>query len=145
MDHEFLLKKIKNCGITAKIFNWISNFLTDQEQVVVIEGARSYVAAVLSCVHQGTVLGPLLFLIFMNDVESYVVHSVLNCFVDDTRASKAISSEDDSQLLQKDLDNLIQSATKNNMEKHEDKFVYINFNCRSKNFYLSIQLYLTFL
>ena len=137
VDHEILLQKMKNLGISGKLFNWLSNFLSNRQQVVVLDGVFSYIAAVISGVPQGTVLGPILFLIFINDIKSCVNHSVISCFADDTRVSKAISTEADSLLLQEDLNSLLHWAKINNMEMHEDKFVYINFNCRTRNFHLS--------
>ena len=98
----------------------------------------SFLALVISGVPQGTVLGPLLFLIFINDIAKCVQHSVISCFADDTRVSKSISTMQDSILLQHDLNNLLHWAKCNNMELHNDKFVYVNFNCRSRNFYLPI-------
>lgn len=138
VDYEILLQKIKNLGITGKLFNWISDFLTNRQQVVVLDGVMSFVAAVISGVPQGTVLGPILFLIFINDITDSVNHSTLSCFADDTRVSKSIASVNDSLLLQEDMDSLLLWAKSNNMEMHEDKFVYMNFNCRSRNFYLPL-------
>ena len=139
VDHEILLQKLKNIGITGKVYEWISNFLQDREQVVAVGGVYSFLAYVLSGVPQGTVLGPLLFLIFVNDIYC-AEHSTVRCFADDTRISKAISTCQDSALLQQDLDRLILWATQNNMELHQDKFVFVNFNCRSSRFHYLSQL-----
>ena len=138
MDHQILLQKIKSFGITGKLYNWIADFLTDREQVVTLDGAMSFIAAVISGVPQGTVLGPILFLIFINDITNCVNNSVLSCFADDTRVSKSITTLNDSLLLQKDIDNLLLWSKSNNMEMHENKFVFVNFNCRPKNFSLSL-------
>ena len=136
VDHQILLQKIKNLGISGKLFNWLNDFLSNRQQVVVLDGAMSFIAAVISGVPQGTVLGPILFLIFINDIKDCVKHSVISCFADDTRATKSISSVADSILLQEDVGNLLQWAKVNNMQMHEDKFVFINFNCHSRHFYL---------
>ena len=131
VDHQILLKKLSNMGIRGKLLKWISSFLSNREQVVVVNGAVSYTDTVHSGVPQGTVLGPILFLIFINDINTSVHHSVLGCFADDTRVSKSISVKDDSLLLQQDLNNLIQWAEVNNMEMHPNKFIFINYSCRS--------------
>ena len=138
VDHQILLQKIRNLGITGKLYDWLADFLSNRHQVVVLDGVMSYIAAVISGVPQGTVLGPILFLIFINDINDCVQHSVIGCFADDTRASMAINSEADAILLQEDINSLLHWAVINNMEMHKDKFVFINFNCRSKKFYLPL-------
>ena len=137
VDHDILLLKVKNFGITGKIYNWIKNFLSNRYQAVVVDNVLSYLAKVISGIPQGTVLGPILFLIFINDIASSIKHSTLGCFADDTRASKAISVSSDSTLLQEDINLLIQWAIDNNMKMHDDKFVYMNFNIRPHNFLLA--------
>ena len=138
VDHQILLQKVKNLGITGNLYNWLANFLNNRQQVVVVNGVASFIAAVISGVPQGTVLGPILFLIFINDISTDIQHSVISCFADDTRLSKSISTEQDSLLLQEDLNKLLHWAKLNNMEMHEDKFVYVNFNNRSKHFFLPL-------
>lgn len=135
VDHQILLQKLKNIGILGNVFTWISNFLMDREQTVAVGGALSYIAKVISGVPQGTVLGPILFVIFANDINC-VEHSVIGCFADDTRISKSISISHDSSLLQQDLENVISWANRNNMVMHDDKFVFVNFNIRSHRFTL---------
>ena len=140
VDHQILFKKLSNLGISGNLLAWLKNFLTDRNQTVVVDGVISYVAMVLSGVLQGTVLGPILFLIFINDISTDIQHSVISCFADDTRLSKSISTEQDSLLLQEDLNKLLHWAKLNNMEMHEDKFVYVNFNNRSKHFFRFIMI-----
>ena len=64
VDHNILIRKLQNIGITGKLCNWINNFLTNRNQFVVGGGLLSYIVKVSSGVQRGTVLGPLLFLIF---------------------------------------------------------------------------------
>ena len=135
VDHQILLQKLKNIGITGRILAWIRNFLQDREQVVLVGGVHSYIAKVLSGVPQGTVLGPILFLIFANDINC-VLHSKVGSFADDTRVFKSISTCMDSHLLQHDLQKLLW-ADENNMQMHCDKFVFVNFHLRSHRHTLS--------
>ncbi|KAL5248617.1 hypothetical protein ACHWQZ_G017709 [Mnemiopsis leidyi] len=131
VDHKLLLRKLQLYGIHPKILNWIESFLIDRKQAVVVDGHLSFLALILSGVPQGTVLGPILFLIFINDIDQCIMHSIIRCFADDTRISIAIRSEKDVSLLQSDLYNVMNWSERNNMALHRDKFEYmchITFN-----------------
>ena len=132
IDHNLLLKKLSLYGISGKLYDWIKDFLHERVQQVGINGTLSFEALVLSGVPQGTVLGPLLFLLFINDLESKLEHSTCRFFADDTRLSKPISSLDDTLLLQKDLDNVVNWANENNMRLNEDKFEYMAFESNTR-------------
>ena len=82
---------------------------------------------------QGTVLGPLFFILFINDLQSCILNSRISFFADDTRISKKISCEGDVDLLQKDLDRVIKWSVHNNMKLHEDKFELMIHQQNSKN------------
>ena len=137
VDHKILMQKLRNIGISGQLLNWIQSFLADRRQTVVVDGALSYLALVISGVPQGTVLGPLLFLIYLNDIYNCIQFSEISCFADDSRIFKSISTFSDSQLLQHDLLKVTQWSKENSMELHDDKFQYINFNIRTANFPLT--------
>ena len=80
-----------------------------------------------SGVPQGSVLGPLLFLILMFDIDDDIFHAILSSFADDTKIWKGISSKKDEVLLQDDLDTIYRWAEKNNMQFNTDKFQAIRF------------------
>ena len=130
VDLQILFKKLKNIGISGTLLKWITDFLTERTQVVSVDGFLSYIANVLSGVPQGTVLGPLLFLIFVNDMEDYIQFSKISLFADDS--SKSISTCQDTVLLQEDLYRLTQWSSINNMTLHEDNFLYVNYNILNK-------------
>ena len=137
VDHAILLQKLKNIGIDGELLDWISDFLLNRKQVVVVNGILSYLTEVLSGVPQGTVLGPLLFLIYLNDITNCLNSCDLSCFADDTRIYKSISYSEHTKLLQDDLINVSNWSLHNNMKLHADKFVYVNFNTRSSKFPLA--------
>ena len=98
VDHALLIRKLSKYGIHPKIITWIESFLQGRTQQVVVEGQLSFAALIISGVPQGTVLGPILFLIFINDITHCVSSSVIRCFADDTRIMKAISHTPDMTL-----------------------------------------------
>ena len=83
VDHKILMKKVKQFGIEGKIYTWLENFLTNRYQQVIVDGILSSKERVISGVPQGTVLGPLLFLIYINDLEPELKNSILRIFADD--------------------------------------------------------------
>ena len=82
VPHDGLLSKLKHYGIDKHIWQWISNFLKKRKQCVVVDGVSSGLVDVDSGVPQGTVLGPILFLLHINDLPS-IVSSKVRLFADD--------------------------------------------------------------
>ena len=126
VDMDLLLQKLKRYGFQKRLIDWIQSFLTNREQVVVVNGVHSNSAKVLSGVPQGSVLGPLFFLLFINDLEEVVKASKVSFFADDTRVSKQIGCFEDCLLLQTDLYSILEWAQRNNMKLHEQKFELLN-------------------
>ena len=126
VDLHLLSLKLKRYGFHGKILSWIQSFLSDREQVVVLNGVHSDSARVLSGVPQGSVLGPLLFILFINDLELAVASSRVSFFADDTRVSKRIGCFEDCLLLQADLYGILDWSRSNNMKLHEQKFELLN-------------------
>ncbi|KAL5262155.1 hypothetical protein ACHWQZ_G007751 [Mnemiopsis leidyi] len=127
VDHSILLEKIKAYGIDGKLFEWIKQFLCGRSQTVVVDGKKSISMPVISGVPQGTVLGPILFLLYVNDMDKNIKSSKINSFADDTRISKRISNLNDCTLLQEDLEYVIEWSKENNMLLHEDKFEFLSY------------------
>ena len=84
VPHQRLILKLKSHGMGNSIINWIEQWLTDRRQRVVVDGEVSNWKSVLSGVPQGSVLGPILFLVYINDLEEGVIGKILK-FADDTK------------------------------------------------------------
>ena len=91
------------------MINWIEKWLIDRRQRVVVDGEVSNWKAVLSGVPQGSVLGPILFLIYINDLDDDITSKV---FADDTKVFRKFKSDADRQHLQDDLNKLIEWSEK---------------------------------
>ena len=126
VDLDLLIHKLKRYGFHSRLIEWIKSFLFDRDQVVVLDGVHSDLAKVISGVPQGSVLGLLLFILFINDLEQVVTSSRVSFFADDTRVSKQISGLEDCQLLQDDLYKILDWSRRNNMKLHEQKFELLN-------------------
>ena len=124
VSHKHLLYKMAKYGITGKVLDWVKAFLNDRKQRVIIRGTSSEWFNVTSGVPQGSVLGPILFLIFINDLPLEVV-SPLSLFADDSKVFSRIVAEKNikgrgtvcgREVLQRDLDCIREWADKWKME-----------------------------
>ena len=123
VDHGVLLHKLRDFGICGKVGTWLAEFLRNRYQIVVTDGIQSVRESVTSGVPQGTVLGPVLFLVLIADIAKGTDnHTQITSFADDTRASRQINKNHDYQQLQSDLKIIYGWARKVNMEFNGDKF-----------------------
>ena len=111
VPHQRLLLKLKAHGIGDSITDWIEQWLTDRRQRVVVDGEVSNWKSVLSGVPQGSVLGPILFLIYINDLDDSITSNVLK-FAGDTKLFRKVNTDGDKQHLQNDLDRLVKWSEK---------------------------------
>ena len=88
------------------MLDWFTSYLSDRKQRVVAEGMESSWLNVSSGVPQGSILGPMLFLLFINDMPKVVSSSKLSLFADDAKCYRKVLSHNDCQLLQNDINNL---------------------------------------
>ena len=104
VPHKRLLNKLRLYGIHGSVFRWIESFLTNRRQLVVCDGTKSEYSPVTSGVPQGTVLGPLLFLLYINDMPSVVDSGTsVRLFADDALVYRVINNIEDQEVLQQDL------------------------------------------
>ncbi len=127
VSHKMLAAKMKYYGIREQTNAWIRGFLADRSQTVVLQGSQSYETEVKSGVPQGSVLGPCLFLFYINDLPDTLASDV-RLFADDTVAYLAIGQQQDTTTLQDDLSKLEQWKQKRDMEFHPKKCQVLTFS-----------------
>ena len=126
VDTGILCHKLRRMGISGKLGILLHNFLTNRKQTVLANGIKSESSVVRSGVPQGTVLGPVLFLILINDIDENI-DSSSSLFADDTRVTRRIDSEEDVEKLQNDLNKLYQWQEENNMLFNGKKFEVLRY------------------
>ena len=122
VNHKILLHKLSQMKIRGKINEWINTFLTTRTQYVVVNGQKSEPAHVVSGVPQGTVLGPALFIIYMNNVTEAVKSTIIKMFADDSKLISSIKNLEDRNKIKTDLAALIKWTQDNSMEFNKGKF-----------------------
>ena len=102
VQHHLLLTKRQHYGVSGNILNWIADFFDSRTQRVVCGGATSKPINVTSGIPQGSVLGPLLFLAYINDITTNLSSSC-RLFADDCILYRKIDTPDDAKIFQEDL------------------------------------------
>jgi hypothetical protein len=132
VPHNKLILKLQSCGLNLKMVNWIRDFLSDRKQKVVIDGISSDIVRVTSGVPQGSVIGPLLFLIYINDLNSRVM-SKIRLFADDAVIYREISDDADIETLSSDLNNVNLWCHEWGLELNLSKCTSVHFLRKSSN------------
>ena len=101
-----LLKKLDHYGIRGQLIKWIESWLRERTQTVVVNGSQSSPVTVTSGVPQGTVLGPLMFLLYIKDIGLQIT-SELGLFVDDSVLYGVVNNISSAEVLQSDLNKLV--------------------------------------
>ena len=107
VPHNLMLSKLPCYGINPQIINWITNFITGRRQKVIINGSESNWGTVTSGIPQGSILGPLIFALYINDLPDVLDDTTdILLFADDTKIFKEIHNEKDQENLQMSIDNM---------------------------------------
>ena len=133
VDHNILLEKLKRINIGGKLHRWIESFLKSRQQRVRVGTALSKPVDVISGVPQGSVLGPLLFVIMMLDIIDSSQGTKTSCYADDTRMMKGIAIAYDEVHLQAQLIAIYNWATENKMFFNEKKFECLSISIAARN------------
>ena len=141
VDHQILIDKLAIYGLDQIALQWFKSYLNNRTQVTVIRDSRSDKLTIRSGVPQGSILGPLLFIIFINDIVN-ATELLLSLFADDTTAQCfADSARELENFLNKELAKLSQWFHDNKLIAHPQKTVYMIFfankNTPSLNLYLN--------
>lgn len=122
VNHTVLIRKLATFGIAANLLNWIESYLSNRRQFVKLGTAESCDFTVHSGVPQGSHIGPLLFLMFINDLPSIATSDILiSMFADDVRIAKTINNLSDIRTLQSTIDKLRDWCILNDLHLNLDK------------------------
>ena len=133
VSHERLLFKVHQMGIEGSLLEWISNFLSDRSQRVKVNNSYSDWQLVTSGVPQGSVLGPILFIIYINDFP-VLLKNTCKMFADDAKIYGKVENIADKESIQNDLQQCVQWANVWLMEYNKKKCKVIHFGTKNQNF-----------
>jgi len=133
VPHRPLLQKLKNINVHPHILRWITNYLSNRNQYVCVNGSSSDVLPVISGVPQGSVLGPLLFIFYINDITMVPLSDgTMSLFADDLMLYRPIYSATDYHLLQMDIDKLSVWSDNNLLKFNGRKCKYMTISRRKQ-------------
>ena len=123
VSHDLILHKLKTLySIDSFLLQFIMIYLKDRQQAVVISSSTSSFLPVLSGVPQGSIFGPTLFVLFLNDITSGLdKETKILMYADDTKIWRQINEYDDHLQLQKDVNYLLDWSVRNKMKFHPSK------------------------
>lgn len=127
IDHVILLKKLTRIGIRGNLFRWFSSYVRNRCQTVVLGGYSSLSMNIPSGVPQGSLLAPLLFTIFINDISSCFIHSKILLYADDMKILHQINNACDAHKLQADLTKFQNYCTQNKLDLNVSKCYVCSF------------------
>ena len=128
VSHDLLLVKLHNFGIKGNLLRWFKNYLSGRFQRVTVHGVTSQPLPVLSGVPQGSILGPILFLIYVNDLPDSVSQgTAVSMFADYTKCHRAVRNPQDREILQSDLNNITNWCQDWRMDLNKSKCGVLQF------------------
>ena len=133
VPHQRLSKKLEAIGIDGKLLKWLGSWLLDRRQRVTLKGSNSKWINVSSGVPQGSVLGPILFLVYINDLDKGVESNMYK-FADDTKLCRVIQTEEDAKVLKDDISKLYKWSQDWQMLFNVDKCTVMHMGKKNRKF-----------
>ena len=127
------MEKIAANGVGGEISKWIQSWLTDRKQRVIVNNVTSDWIPVISGVPQGSVLGPCLFVIYINNIDDAVSSKILK-FADDTKITASISSVEERNILQTDLTRLMKWSEEWQMKFNVNKCEVMHYGFNNPSY-----------
>ena len=131
VPHQELLYKLWRMGITGNLWCWFRNYLSGRSHYVLYENEMSSTLPVISGVPQGSILGPLLFIVYVNDIPEAINYSHCYLFADDAKLLQVINSPEDQTELQEDLSAISSWCKKWNLTLNSNKCSAVHFSTQS--------------
>ena len=143
VDHSKPLQKLQQFGFSGSLRLWFKNYLSGRFQRVTVHGATSTTLSITSGVPQGSLLGPFLFSVYINDLPSYVSSSTgVGLFADDTKLYRCIKNPSDALVLQEDIQGVDQIrcwSNENHLHFNQSKCKVLSITRKNITFGFSIQ------
>lgn len=141
VSHERLLLKLWHFGIHGDLFRWIKSYIENRSQAVAVGGYTSQFRSVTSGVPQGSHLGPLLFILYINDITECIKNSNMLLYADDAKIFRVIRNIDDCNALQNDLNSFETFCVSSNLFLNPDKCFVISFSRKKTNINFNYKLH----
>ena len=139
INHQILMSKMKDqFGIRENELNWFTSYLTDRQQVCCVNDHISSWKSIESGVPQGSIFGPLMFLLYINDLPQYLKFTTPGLYADDTQIFASSDNYDELvELLNSDLKNISRWLSDNKLQHYTTKtklmFIGSRYNIKIKN------------
>ncbi len=122
VNHSILIKKLFDYGMSINVINWFKSYLNDRSHVTIINGVKSNERQAICGIPQGSILGPLLFILYINDLPNYVSNVKVSMYADDTALYYNSNDIDDIVVkMNKDLENIRQWLIRNKLSLNVKK------------------------
>ena len=135
IPHNELLVKLHKLGFRGKLLSWFQNYLTNRDQKVRINNSLLISKPVISGVPQGSILGPMFFIIYMNNLPSCVSNTESLLFVDDTKCFCNVSHPSDVTMLQNDLYSVVSWSKAWGLNFNPSKSIHLSFKSKINSTY----------